>query len=221
MKVLVIAPHMDDEVLGMGATIAKHVDQGDIVHVVIVANRIYNHTYDSSVYEKERACTENAQKVLGYQELKFLNLPDERLDQCIQDILIPLEAHYEEIAPDTLYVNFRGDNNQDHRAVFDAVRIISRSAANHRLNRFLMYEVPSATDQSPPLFESAFMPNLYVNIEDQLDKKIEAFHFYVTERRPFPHPRSEEAIRVLARKRGIESGNRAAEAFVVLRDLWD
>ena len=221
MKILVIAPHMDDEVLGMGGTIAKHVDYGDVVYVVIVAHRVYNRVYDPELNQREKECTEKAKNVLGYKEVKFLNLPDERLDLCVQDILIPLEEYYCQVGPDVLYTNFKGDNHQDHRAIFEAVRIFARSAADHRVKKFLMYEVPSATEQSPPILESLFMPNFYVNVENFLDRKIQASRCYVTERRSFPHPRSEEALTILAQRRGIEAGFKAAEAFMILRDQWD
>jgi len=118
MKVLVISPHMDDEVLGVGGTIAKHVENGDEVYVCFIANRIDNHKYDKVASDKEMDNALKAKKVLEYKEAKFLNLNDERLDLCIQDILIPLENYISEINPELIYVNHGGDNHQDHKAVF-------------------------------------------------------------------------------------------------------
>lgn len=221
MKVLVVAPHMDDEVLGVGGTIAKHVDQGDTVHVVIVANRVYNHQFDAAAFEHEKACAESARRALGYHGLTFLGLPDEQLDRGVQDVLVPLEAAYYAVKPDVLYANFPGDNNQDHRGVFGAVRVLGRAAESHRARRFLLYETPSSTEQSPPLPDCLFAPNHFVNIERQLNRKLEALACYVTETRPFPHPRSPEALSVIARNRGIQSACPAAEAFMILRDQWD
>ena len=85
----------------------------------------------------------------------------------------------------------------------------------------MIYEVPSTTEQSPPLHENAFLPNHYVNITKHIDKKIEAFKYYETEKRDYPHPRSEKALRVLAQKRGIEIGFEYAEAFMLLREKWE
>jgi len=212
---------MDDEVLGVGATIAKHVDRGDTVHVVIVANRVYRHRFDPGAHERERACAERVRQVLGYQELTFLGLPDEQLDRGVQDVLIPLEAVYDEFRPEVLYANFPGDNHQDHRGVFGAVRVLGRAIKSHRVRRFLLYETPSSTEQSPPLPESRFEPNHYVNVEAQLQRKLDAMACYMTETRPFPHPRSVEALTVIAQNRGIASGYRAAEAFMIVRDQWD
>jgi LmbE family N-acetylglucosaminyl deacetylase len=221
MRVLVIAPHMDDEVLGCGGTIVRHIENGDALSVCYIAHRIYEHKFDKVKNDIEKQHTDKAKEMLGYKESVFLNLNDERLDVCIQDILIPLEDYILKIKPDIVYCPFRGDNNQDHRAVFDAVRIATRTSAATFVKRLLMYEVPSSTEQSPPILESAFLPNYYVDITRYIDKKIEAYRCYETEKRHYPHPRSEEAIKILAQKRGIEIGFEYAEAFMMLRDKWE
>lgn len=221
MKVLVVAPHMDDEVLGVGGVIARHVQQGDEVCVCFVAHRIYNHEFDEQRNEAEKACAAQAKAVLGYGEVVFFDLPDERLDACIQDIIIPLENHVRSLAPEVVYIPHRGDNNQDHRAVFDAARVVLRPAATPYIRRLLSYEVASSTEQSPPTAEAAFLPNSYVNIAAYLERKLDALRCYQTETRDFPHPRSEEAVRILAQRRGVETGFPAAEAFLILRDRTD
>jgi len=220
MKVMIVAPHMDDEALGMGGTIAKHVARGDKISVVIVANRVYSHTFDRKSYEVEKKAALKAKKVLGYGDLLFLEMPDERLDACVQDVIIPLEKAVHRIKPGILYSCFYGDNHQDHRAVFGAVRIIARSATSFKIKRILLYEVPSSTDQSLPMAQSAFLPNFYVNIKSFMAKKLKAVKCYERERRDFPHPRSREGIAVLAQKRGVEAGLTCAEAFMIMRDEW-
>lgn len=218
MRVLVIAPHMDDEVLGAGATIARRVHEGDEVHVCIVAHRVYDHVFDDAKNRVEMECAERARGVLGYKDLQFLDLPDERLDACLQDVIVPLERCVREIQPDVVYLNHRGDNHQDHRAVFHAAMVAVRPAATLGLRTVLCYETPSSTEQAPPVPETAFLPNAYVNVADHLEAKIHALRCYQTEARTFAHPRSEEAVRLLARRRGVESGFTAAEAFIILRD---
>lgn len=220
MKVMVIAPHMDDEVLGMGGTIAKHVANGDEVHVCFVAHRVYEHKYDEEKNRAEIECALKAKEILGYKEAKFFNLNDERLDACIQDVLIPLEAYLNEIKPEVVYINHGGDNHQDHKAVFQAGMVALRPFVNTGIKRVLCYEAPSSTEQSPPLSELAFLPNFYVNIEKYLKTKIDALHCYQREKREFPHPRSDKAVEVLAMKRGSEVGLKAAEAFMVIKELW-
>ncbi len=219
MKVLVIAPHMDDEVLGMGGTIARHGFEGDEVYVCFVAHRIYGHKYDEEKNRLEIQCALRAKEVLGYKAAEFLNLNDERLDACIQDIVIPLEAYVSKIKPETIYVCHRGDIHQDHKAVFQAAMVVLRPLANANIKRILSYEVPSSTEQSPPFTDHAFLPNYYVNIEQYLKTKIDAFSCYQTEKKEFPNPRSLEGIRIYAKKRGTEVGFSAAEAFVLIREL--
>ena len=221
MKVLVISPHMDDEVLGVGGTIAKHVENGDEVYVCFIANRIYNHKYDKVASDKEMDNALKAKKVLEYKESKFLNLNDERLDLCIQDILIPLESYKSEINPELVYINHGGDNHQDHKAVFRAAMVATRPAIAKSIKKILVYESPSSTEQSPPIPEYAFLPSFYVNIEKFIDKKIQALKCYERESRKFPHPRSLEGVEVLAKKRGVEIGFSASEAFVILREKWE
>jgi LmbE family N-acetylglucosaminyl deacetylase len=221
MKILVIAPHMDDEVLGAGGTIARHVSEGDDVYVCFVAHRIYGHKFDKEKNKIERKYAMNAKKILGYKEAKFLGLSDERLDVAIQDIIIPLEKYVGNVRPDVSYINHGGDNNQDHKAVFQAAMVVLRTFSSPTVKRILSYEVPSSTEQSQFFARQIFMPNYYVNIEKHLGKKIRAIKAYKTELRQFPHPRSAMAIKTLAMKRGTEIGFKAAEAFMVIREKWE
>jgi N-acetylglucosamine malate deacetylase 1 len=220
MKVLVIAPHMDDEVLGCGGTIVRHVDSGDYVAVCVVANRAYDHKYDTGLIEREKVSCKKAKEILSYQDLLFLDLLDEQLDRSQIDIIAPLEEIVSGCKPDIVYIPHRGDLNQDHRAVFEAARVVCRPNAGHRVTTLRAFEVPSSTDQVPGANEWPFLPNYYVNIEDSLERKIEAMACYSTESKAFPHPRSKEGLQVYAQKRGMEVGIKTAEAFSVLRDCW-
>lgn len=220
MNVLVICAHMDDEVLGVGGTIARHVKAGDRVTVCIACQRAYNHRFDPKLVAEEKQATKRAAKVLGYQGLRFLNLRDEHLDERLLDVIRPIEACLREGQPDILYTHHRGDSNQDHRAVSQASLIASRSIAKSKVPRVLAFEIPSSTDVAPPFPEYAFQPNFYVNIQPVLPKKLEAMRAYRRELRAFPHPRSLVGLEVLAKKRGMEVGFRAAEAFVLVRDEW-
>lgn len=220
-KVLIIAPHMDDEVLGCGGVIAKHKDSGDKVSVIFVAHRVYNHRFNDKRNNIEKTHAIKAKKVLGYDEVIFLDLPDERLDVAVQDIIIPIEKHFDKIRPDTVYIPFSSDNNQDHRAVFNAVRVVLRPSATPFVDKIYMYEVPSSTEQSPPLPENLFYPNYYVNIGNRIEQKTSALKCYETETRSFPHARSEQGLMVLAMKRGMEIGFEYAEAFMILREKWN
>jgi len=219
-KVLIISPHMDDEVLGVGGTICRHVQNGDHVTVIIVANRAYNHKYDRASIESEMAASKAAQLILGYQKLLFLDLPDEQLDHKVIELITPIEENVKAIKPDIVYIPHRGDNNQDHRAVFEAVRVVLRPFSNFAPEMIRSYEVPSSTDISPGVSEWPFIPTCYINISDWLDKKIEAMNCYDKESRSFPHPRSPEAIKAFSMKRGSEISLNAAEAFMIIREIY-
>jgi N-acetylglucosamine malate deacetylase 1 len=221
MKILIIAPHMDDEVLGCGGTIVKHAKNGDIVSVIIMANRAYNHIYDKMKISRDQSRSLMSKEILGYKDIYFLGFNDERLYENLQEMIIALEKCLESYSPDMVYIPFRGDNNQDHRSVFDAARVAIRPSATPMIKRVLMYEVPSSTEQSPPLVDYAFIPNCYIGLsQDDLNKKISALHCYKSEKRKYPHPRSEKSVKILASKRGIEIGVEYAEAFMIIRDWW-
>jgi len=210
---------MDDEVLGCGGTIVRHVQAGDAVTVCIVANRAYDHVYDDAKIAREKDACHAAKAVLGYGELTFLDLPDERLDHRQIDLIVPIETVVGKSRPDIVYVPHRGDLNQDHRAVFEAARVACRPHAAHRVRSVRAFEVPSSTDQVTMVSEWPFAPTLYVDITSALDEKIKAMRCYQVESRPFPNPRSPQGLTAHARKRGMEVAVVAAEAFMVLRDL--
>ena len=220
MKVLVIAPHMDDEVLGCGGTIARHVECGDNVFVCFVAHRAYNHQFNDERNEVEKEHANRAKEVLNYKESVFLELNDERLDACVQDVIIPLEEYITRIKPQIVYSPFCNDNNQDHQAVAKAVQVVLRPVAVPFVERWLMYETPSSTEQTPSVGILGFQPNVYYDIGDCLDKKLKAIACYETEARPFPNPRSTEGVKALAMKRGMECGLEYAESFMLVRERF-
>jgi LmbE family N-acetylglucosaminyl deacetylase len=220
VNVLVISAHMDDETLGMGGTIAKHVAAGDNVAICIVCMRAYGHKFDPDLVLQDKAECEQAAKTLGCSDLRFLDLRDELLDERLLDVIVPLEECVLDVRPSTVYTHHRGDSNQDHRAVLQASLIACRSISAFKVSRLLSYEVPSSTDIAPPFPENAFQPNFYVDISDFLETKCEALNAYPGELKEFPHPRSLKGVQTLAQKRGMEAGFQAAESFSVIRDEW-
>jgi LmbE family N-acetylglucosaminyl deacetylase len=161
---------------------------------------------------------EKAKSILGYKEYAYFDMPDEELDKHVQKVIINLEEYVYNIKPDIIYSPFFQDNHQDHRAVAEAIRVVLRPAAATFVKRWLIYETPSSTEQTPPMPGAFFQPNSYIDIKDVLDKKLDAFRCYETESREYPHPRSLEAIKHLAAKRGIEAAMEYAEAFMLMRE---
>jgi LmbE family N-acetylglucosaminyl deacetylase len=211
-RVLVIAPHTDDEVLGAGGTIVKHVNDSHHVHVCFISLR-----QTSSKRTQYREAKE-AKEVLGYQEVTFLDLPDSYLDDRVIDIVTPLEKVYNKYKPTVVYTCNGTDTNQDHQAVFKATMIVCRPHCT-RVKRLLSYEVPSSTDQMPKS-HSDFKPNFYNLLSNQhvLQKNM-AMKKYKSELREYPNPRSLEGIEIYGKFRGLEVREDAAEAFMLLREI--
>lgn len=219
MIVCVVACHYDDEVLGCGGTIARHVSKGDNVTVCVVANRVYNHAYDPKDNLAEIDDLKAAQKALGYQNLICLKFMDEQLHNSFVGIVADLERVVADVKPDIVYIPHRGDYHQDHRTVHDAMMVVCRPHAGHGISMLAAYETTSSTGIIPACDDWSFNPNYYVDISDFVLLKRYALSCYRREKRKWPNPRSGGGVIINAQRRGIEVGFNAAEAFVVLRRI--
>lgn len=223
-NVVVIAPHPDDAELGVGGTILKHIEFGDKVDVILLCTNDFRNLPDEDISRQQNDHSLNdalrAKSILGYNELHFCGLSDETLDNQVSNILDVVEPITNIICPDILYVTHFADNNQDHRAAYQAAQVIARPSAPHPVKAFICYETPSGTDQTPQSSSSVFCPNLYNSLsKKQLDNKIKAFKEYKSEVREAPHPRSEYGILNYAKFRGMQAGVEYAEALCVMRAL--
>jgi len=218
-RILVIAAHPDDEVLGIGGTIAKYTGRGIDVNICILADGA-TARYEDSMVAELKDCALKAARILKINEVYFEGLPDERLDQIpFIDVIKSIEKRIAETNPDTVFVHHRGDANTDHQIAFKATIAATRTLSRNTINKILCYEVPSSTEQSPPFIEYMFTPNVFVDITDTLDKKIEAMQIYKSEIGKYPHPRSIEALTITAKHWGIKAGLEAAEAFMLVREI--
>jgi LmbE family N-acetylglucosaminyl deacetylase len=218
MKILVIAPHPDDEVLGVGGTVAKHVRMGDEVYLCVVT-KAYTPDWSEEYLKNKEKEVPKVNKILGIKKTYFLDFPTVKLDTVPQKELNNRIAEcVEKVKPEIIYIPHKGDINIDHRLVFDATIVATRSAPPH-LRKILSYETPSETDRAPPFKEIAFTPNVYVDITNTLKVKLKAMSAYKTELKEFPHPRSVGLLSALAKKRGAEAGLKAAEAFMLIREI--
>lgn len=219
MRLLVIAPHPDDEVLGIGATIHRMVKEGHDVTVAIVTKG-WAPLFSDEQVEQVRAEAFAANEILGVQSLRFLDLPvtklhampEHELNAVFQDLIT-------ETRPDWVFVPFPGDRHEDHRQVFDASQVSLRPMAGGAgVKRVLCYETVSETHWSVPTAEPTFQPQLFIDVTDHLAAKLSAMREYRSQVRPSPDARSIEAVEALANWRGSVAGMGAAEAFVVVRD---
>jgi len=216
MKVLIIAPHPDDEVLGCGGTIAKHVKNGESVFLCIVT-KAYLPDWSGEFIKNRPKEIEKAKKILGIKKTYYLNLPTAKIDTIPQkDLNEMISKVVDEVKPDIIYVPHKGDLNKDHRLIFEASLVAARPI-KHKIKKILSYEVLSETEWGQ-IIEN-FNPNVYVNISSTFNKKIKAIKAYKSELKKSPHPRSIEIIESLAKKRGSEAGVKFAEAFILIREV--
>lgn len=218
--VLVVAAHADDEALGCGGSIAKHVAAGDRVHAVFVADGVTSRDGAGKADRiRRQQATEKARSILGISTLAFLDLPDNRLDSVpLLNIVQSLETIVSELSPEIIYTHHYGDLNVDHRLVHQAVMTACRPLPGSPIKEILAFEVTSSTEWNSP-GAAPFLPNLFVDISAQMEIKMQALEAYLPEMRVPPHSRSTEHMRCLAKHRGYCMGVDAAEAFMVMRVL--
>jgi LmbE family N-acetylglucosaminyl deacetylase len=218
-RVVVIAAHPDDELLGAGGTLARHVRDGDEVHAIIVADGAGSRYPDELVSTLEKQAR-RAAEVIGFTSLQFLSLPDQRLDTIpLIELTQRLEGVLDEIEPGTVYTHFPEDVNADHRLVARCAWTACRPYARPQLRKFAVFETPSSTEWAWPMPGTEFRPNLFVDVTDTLAVKIAAMECYETELRDYPHPRSSRALRERAAYWGSDVGRLAAEPLLVLREV--
>lgn len=234
LRVLVVAAHPDDDVLGMGGTILKHSKRGDIVRIIYLATGITSRRssghhnsprYEISEKEKKLMLDEianlrknatKASKILKVNSIGFFDFPDNEMDTVpLLKIVKTIEKEIEKFQPEVVYTNHRGDLNVDHRVTFQATLTACRPGSN-KVRELLSFEVPSSTEWNYPI---SFTPNYFVDIAKELEKKLQAMESYEHESKKFPHPRSSKSLRSIAYRWGSVSGTNAAEAFEIIRKI--
>ena len=219
-RILVIAPHCDDEVLGCGGVIKKFVEQGKSVHVAIVTNGNIGapELFKAEGTAKVREEAVHANNFLGVKEVIFLDFPGPRLDSVPSyKIAMAFSKTIDKHKIDTLFIPHRGDLHKDHRITYEAALVAARPTADATVNTVLAYETLSETEWAAPFGDDAFIPNIFIDIEETLEYKKNAFKIYTTQLRKFPHPRSIKGIENLAMYRGATVGLEAAECFMMVR----
>jgi N-acetylglucosamine malate deacetylase 1 len=218
-RVLVFAAHPDDEVLGMGGTIAVHVDRGDEVRVVVVTDgSSTQYPGDSGIRARKEDEAVRAAAELGVTDYVHLDLPDMRLDTLPHvEVNAVAEQHVSDFAAELVYTP-HPDVNRDHRALFDSVTVATRPVPGQTVRQLYTYAPTSSTEWTPSAL-NWFVPNWFVDVTASIERKVAAFAHYETERRGYPHPRSERAIRAAAEFYGSSCGCEHAEPFVLVRGI--
>ena len=223
-KVLVVAAHPDDEVIGCGGTISIFASEGCEVYTLILGEGITSRDASRDRHKREedirmlKKQAEDANKILGVKKIYTFDFPDNRFDTVpLLDIIKTIEIIKCDVKPDIVFTHHQGDLNMDHQITFRAVMTACKPIKDESVKEIYSFEIPSSTEWNAPFSLTYFMPDYFVNINKSLVAKINALKEYKTELRDFPHPRSLKAIDLNAKQWGVRVGVEAAEAFKIVR----
>mgnify|MGYP004502744351 CR=1 FL=1 len=222
-KILIVVAHPDDEILGMGGTIAKYASEGAEIALLIVTDGSTSQ-YESNpnlkmILENKKIETKRAADIVGITHIFYGGLPDMKLDM-IEHIVInaTIEKVINEFNPDIVYTHFEGDVNKDHQCVYQSTLVACRPTPGQKITELYSFSVPSSTEWSPQNSKTVFIPNVYIDIEGEFSqRKYSAMSEYETEIREYPHPRSIETLRILDQAVGLQVGLKCAESFIAHR----
>ena len=216
MRVMVIAPHPDDETLGCGGTLLKHKDKGDNLYWMIVTSANIENGWSEEFCNRREKEIGFVQKEYGFNKTYKLGLPTAKLDTIhISEIITKFSGIFESIKPQILYIPFINDVHTDHQIIGKALGSLIKWFRHPYIEKVLMYETISETDFNF-VTDQSFRPNLFINISDYFESKIDIMNIYKDEVGLFPFPRSKKSIESLARMRGSQSGFSLAESFKII-----
>lgn len=219
-NIFVVAAHPDDEILGCGGTMAKAISQGASISILLLGEGPTSRENEESAHSHAKESAHQAAKAFGITNLFFGNLPDNRFDSIpLLDIVKIIEEHADNVRPDIVLTHHCGDLNIDHSLTHRATITAFRPLPECKPICIAGFEIPSSTEYTPPNTLPAFRPNIYVDISNFLEQKKTALKAYASEMRPWPHPRSNQAIDHLAHLRGSQAGVTAAECFSLYRAI--
>lgn len=216
-KILVVAPHPDDETLGCGGTLLKHKKNGDEIYWMIVTNIDAKQGWNEDKVLKRQKEIDKASKMYGFTRTFKLDFPTMRMDTApYAELIEKISSVIKTVKPSTVYLPNRSDVHTDHQIIFKAALSCTKNFRNSFINRILMYETLSETEFAPALAETTFIPNVYVDVTKQFKRKLEILKVFASEVMDSPWPRSIEAVSALARFRGSRIGKEFAESFCLL-----
>jgi LmbE family N-acetylglucosaminyl deacetylase len=227
-KIMVVVAHPDDEVLGLGASMHRLIHNYQVqTHVVILGEGITSRSEKrnpekwAKELEMHRDNIHAAQKLIGYQSVSIIDFPDNRFDSvALLDIIKVIEKEKETYKPDIIFTHHGGDLNIDHQRTFEAVITSCRPLESEKVKTIITFETASSTEWQASNSPNPFRPNLFIPIsKENLDAKIRAMECYESEKRPYPHPRSPEALKIQVQQWGIVIGCQLAEAFCLVRGI--
>lgn len=219
-KILFVAPHADDETLGCGGTILKYADSGYEVHWLLVTGMSEDTGFSNKQIAIRKEEIDKVKSLYNFNSVHQLGFPPAALETISKGSLIgAISAVVTDIQPDEVFTVYRNDAHSDHEIVYDAVMSATKSFRYPFIKRVLAYETISETDFGMKPEDGGFRPNVFINIEKYLDKKLDILEVFESEIGEFPFPRSRKALESLAYVRGAQSNTKAAEAFVLIKEI--
>ena len=218
-NVLVVAVHPDDETLGCGGTLFKHLAEGDQINWLIVTTIENVEAFEQRDLGQYHETIDDVAKHYRFNQVLRLNFPTTQLDRVPDsDLVGAFHRVFDSLKPQIIYLPFSGDIHGDHRIASGAALSATKTFRHPCIERILMMETLSETEFAPPLTDRAFQPNVFVNISDYMNPKLEVMNFYLTELGEHPFPRSSDNIMALATLRGATAGFNYAEAFMLVKE---
>lgn len=219
-KVIVVAPHPDDETLGCGGALLKHKSHGDEIYWLIITNISEEFGWKKEKVEERQSEIEQVADMYGFTKTSKLDFPTTKLDEIpISNIIDEISKVFNEVKPNTIYINNRSDIHTDHQIVFQAVMSCTKSFRYPFIKKILMYETLSETEFAPALPETIFIPNSFVDISDYFNRKINIMRIFNSEIMESPLPRSSDIIETKSRLCGSRISVKYAEAFQLLLQI--
>jgi LmbE family N-acetylglucosaminyl deacetylase len=217
--VLCIAPHPDDETLGCGGTLLRHKHEGDEVHWLIVTTMDGSNKFTDEKKKTRATEIKNVAKAYDFKSFNQFKFLTTELDTLpVNSLITEISDYLKILEPEIIYLPFMGDIHSDHRMVFNAVTASSKSFRHPYIKVLRSYEILSETEFNIDPENEAFKPNLWIDINDYLEEKLEIMKMYKGEMCEPPFPRSEENLRALAKLRGSTANFHNAEAFITLKE---
>ena len=221
MRVLVIAPHPDDETLGCGGTLLRHKESGDQISWLIMTKG-HEPGWSAETLTSKEAEIEKVTAAYGFEQVFRAGFAAVQMDRlALEDVIRGVREVIDEARPACVYLNHAGDVHSDHRVTFEATMSALKpfNTARHGVHRVLSYETLSSTDAMPAAAGQSFVPTVFNDITRFIERKLEIMSLYATEVQAYPLPRALESIRALARLRGSTVGVEYAESFMLIREV--
>jgi len=219
-KILVIAVHPDDETLGCGGTLLKHKANGDEIHWLIATDIKELEGFEKTTVEKRGEEIDKVKELFRFSSVNRLGLSTTKIDEySMSDLISKISSIINKVKPNIIYLPFKSDVHSDHKYIFDAAYSCTKTFRYPFIKKIYMMETLSETEFAPSTKEDSFVPNVFIDISNYMDKKIEIMKVFENEIGEHPFPRSERNIRALGTLRGATCGCDYAESFVLLKEI--